>query len=118
MTDHVTIHLITAVFRRDHHVPESETFMVVHHQGDAADVLGTDEDVLHIDPTHWARDLAAHRGVPFVEPADRVAFSFDQTAGRWYAYDLNEMAADGRDVLNRHAADIAPFLLRSRVGAR
>lgn len=115
MSDCVTIHLITAAFRRDHQVPESETFIVVHHQGDAADVLGTDEDVERIDPTHWARDLAAQRGVPFVEPAESVGFGFDRDAGRWYAYDLEEMAAGDRAVLNRHAA---PILLRATVGAR
>lgn len=115
MSDHVTIHLISDAFRRDHHVPASETFMVVHHQGQAAEVLGTDEDLPRcLTPDAWARDAAVHRGVPYVDPVD-IGFALSHATARWYGYDL---ADDDDSWVPNPYADLPPIVVRTPVGAR
>lgn len=121
MSDYLTIRLITAAFRRDFpQTPASETFMVVHHQGDGAEICGTDEDCGTdtkapecLDPIHWAQDIAAQRGVEFIAPGN-IGFAYNRSTHRWYAFEQEETEGDGKQVWNLLAVTEQPILFVSR----
>lgn len=81
MSGPVTIVVVSHALRREHSIDPAETFAVM-----------CDGEVLHtgkdkpacIAPVQWARDIAAHLGVPFVEPDPSANFAVHD--GQWWAY--------------------------------
>lgn len=98
MDGFVTIILINAALRKRHpELPGSETFLVIHRDGDTFTAWGSDEhrpDCL--DPYHWAQKIAAYIRVEYREPDANVAFYMHD--GVWRACDVSEMADDGKQV--------------------
>lgn len=107
----VTIVVITLAMRREGGISESETFAVM--RGDR--ILATDKHKPeNIAPVQWARDYAAHEGVPFVEPDATANFAMHPD-GTWFAYSCDPLAVDDEGLVrNRTFETKPPILFRNR----
>jgi hypothetical protein len=115
VSDTITIAVISFAMRREHGFPESETYVVL--RGDQP--IATDRDKPEcIAPVQWARDMAAHLGVPFVEPGPTVNFAMHHN-GTWFAYHFDQSVYEREDngdgwVLNPYAAQQPAIVFSTR----